>query len=40
MLEVAEIIIAGVVVYVIGLPLVNLFARWKKEVGDAVVKKE
>lgn len=31
MIAVIEILIAGLIVYTVGLPLVNMFDKWKKE---------
>lgn len=31
MIAAIEILIAGLIVYAVGLPLVNMFDKWKKE---------
>ena len=34
MIAIVEIIIAGLIVYAVGLPLVNMFEKWKKEMDE------
>ena len=34
MIAIVEIIIAGLIVAVVGTPLVNMFEKWKKEMDE------
>jgi hypothetical protein len=35
MIAVIEILIAGLIVYTVGLPLVNMYEKWKKEMDES-----